>query len=328
MSQGYFSPGPFFVPRRTIRMQTQLLLGVQDPNHPAQQPFGGVQQFFVERHPQNAFTIPAHLAVNGIGRMDEEDNEEEEDEGDEEANGADARTESDWSRTGSQGSTSATPASNNTVTPSIWTTSDYDDTGRVYDRTLKLGGLEELRGSFESELRDPSAWTLQRVAVLTDTDGEFAVREIVRLWLSLVVRSTGTLVGEPLRLPHVPRPEELPLHRPMVWDEANQLDSKARELCFGREVNELYEQDARATILFLFPEARTKGLSVLDKRRIFAVASNVWMFDQTRAEGLLWVMDREYPHTRQEDGREWANSMSKDFMIYTVLFPPPVVAVL
>jgi hypothetical protein len=82
-------------------------------------------------------------------------------------------------------------------------------------------------------------------------------------------------------------------------------------------------------IHFLFAEARTKGLSASEKKRIFTIASRVGMVRCLKAEALLWVLEKEYPHTRQEIGRprEWANSLSEDFMTYTVLYPPPIVIV-
>jgi hypothetical protein len=79
------------------------------------------------------------------------------------------------------------------------------------------------------------------------------------------------------------------------------------------------------TIDFLVPEARAWGLSAGDKKRIFTVASAVWMHDRLKAEGLLWVLEKEYPYTRQAPGPEWANRYSEEFMIYTVLYPPPIV---
>jgi len=268
-------------------------------------PFGDL---FIETHSQAPFNIPACVATNDAEGIDEEDEDEEDD----------GQSESNWSETGSQWSTSATTVSDDTAS----TTSEYHDVGWAWDPTLKIGSLEDLRGDFGSELVDPSAWILQRIIRLTEAGSEFAAREVLRHWFNIVALLTGTPTGGPLRLPQVIQPGD---HRPATWEEADLLDGEARESLFGREVNDMYKRGARLSILFLFPDARTKGLSAGDKKRIFTVATNVLAFDKPKAEGLLWVMDKEYTHTREEVGREWANSWSKDFMVYTVLYPPPIV---
>ena len=192
-------------------------------------------------------------------------------------------------------------------------------------RTLRT--LEELRGDFKSELKDPSLWTLQRIADITQGERLYAAKEVVRLWLLLVAGLTKTPKGAELQLPQARLPEGLPPHKVLSWEDADELVGEAREACFGRDVEERYKRDARLAILFLFPEAATKGLSEGDKKRIFTIALKVWMLHPSRAEGLLWVMDKEYPDTRTEVGqvREWANSMSEDFMTYTALYPPPII---
>ena len=81
---------------------------------------------------------------------------------------------------------------------------------------------------------------------------------------------------------------------------------------------------ARLSIEFLFPRAMREGLSALDKKRLFTVASKVWTIDPRAAEALLWVLDKVYPETRHEVGRLWPNDESEEFMMYTVLFPPPM----
>ena len=201
-----------------------------------------------------------------------------------------------------------------------------DDDLQWVDNPKKLQALEELRWSFRTELQDPSAWTLRRVMDLIEARSLFAAVEVVRLWLYYVAQSTCTPQGDQLRLPSVERSQNTPLHRALTWEEADGLVGEDRDRCFGREVEERYKRDARLTILFLFPEANTKGLSTGDKRRIFTIASSIWTIHSLRAEGLLWVLDKEYPNTLKEVGyaREWPNPMSKEFMIYTALFPPPI----
>jgi len=186
--------------------------------------------------------------------------------------------------------------------------------------------FEELRGDFRSELEDPSAWTLQRIIVLTQAS-QFAAEEKVRLWSRTVAEETDTPVGTPLRLPPLLRPGRLPFHWSLTWEEANALDGEDREICFGREGGEYHKTVARSLILFLFPEAGSNGLYVCEKARIFTAASNVWLHNPPRAEALLWVLDKEYPGTREGNGRGWVNPHSKEFTIYTVLFPPPIVPV-
>ena len=295
------------------------------------------------RHQYYPFNLPVYPPANDIEEMDDEENEaddgeeqEEEDDVDdgeeqEEENETDEEEEEqilselNESEAGSRQSTPATTASSNTLATTTSTTSDHDDVDWIRNPALKIETLEELRGSFRSELEEPSAWVLQRVATLTNAGSEFGPRLFVRTWYHDVVRLTGTPAGEQLRLPLVTRPENTPFHRAIAWEEANQLVGEAREWSFGRNVGEEYKQIARLSINFLIPEARTEGLSAGDKRRIFTVASSVWAHDRHRAEGLLWVLEKEYPYTRQGAGREWANSCSEEFMVYTILYPPPIV---
>jgi hypothetical protein len=194
----------------------------------------------------------------------------------------------------------------------------------VFGPSSRLGMLEELRGSFTSELEDPSAWLLQRFAVLLDPYHEIGPRQAVESWYNYVANVTGTLAGKPLRLPSSTRFPNSPFHRQMGWEEASQLRGSARRLCFGRYVREEYKDAARLSIEFLIPRAARDGLSALDKKRLFTVASKVWTINPCAAEGLLWVLDKEYPETRHEVGRMWPNSQSEEFMMYTVLFPPPM----
>ena len=197
----------------------------------------------------------------------------------------------------------------------------------AYDLSEDLVSLEELREDFETELKNPSAWTLQRIAVLAHVS-RFGARETVRLWLNNVDELTYTCGEESLQLPRIAQPEDLPFHKPRTWEEVDALPHEDRESYFGQDVEESFKQVARLAIAFLFPESLNAGLSVGEKGRIFAVASTVWFHDQQKAKGLLWVMANEHPHTRDEEYENgWANSMSKKFMIYTVLFPPPIVMV-
>ena len=194
----------------------------------------------------------------------------------------------------------------------------------AYDKSLNLTTLENLRQDFETELRNPSAWTLQRIIVLADTS-EFGARESVRLWLDHVADLTHTRGEEPLRLPQITQHEDSPFYTPRTWEEANALPSEDRKSCFGRDVEEKHKQTARLLIKFLFPESESSGLSAGDKNIIFTVASNVWPLDPPKAKGLLWVMDQEYNTWDEENEHRWENHESKDFMIFTVLFPPPIV---
>lgn len=237
------------------------------------------------------------------------------------------RSESGWSRTSSQVSTpsSDTTYSSGTVfsTP---TASDLDTTEWANDESLNLTCLEQLRGRFETELEDPSAWTLQRIIVLSEAGSESAARETIKLWLDKVSLFTETPPGDQLQLTALIPPQPLPFCGALTWDEADELVGEERERVFGQNVAEKQKDRARVSIAFLFPEARSKGLSVGDKRRIFTVASYVAMHNLQRALGLLWVLDKEYPDTfeRTRSEREWANDMSKEFMIYTVLLNPPI----
>ena len=190
--------------------------------------------------------------------------------------------------------------------------------------TSRLGALEELRGSFTSELEDPSAWLLQRFGALLDPYDETGPREAVQSWYNYVANLTDTLVGKQLRLPALGHFQNSPFHRQMDWEEASQLRGNARQLCFRRNVREEYKDAARLSIEFLVPKAMREGLSGLDKKRLFTVASKAWTINPCAAEGLLWVLDKEYPETRHEVGRMWPNSLSEEFMMYTVLFPPPM----
>lgn len=241
---------------------------------------------------------------------DDADYEEEED-----------QSESDWSETDSQQSTSVTTVSDNST---IFDDND-DEIEWAYDSTLELETLEDLRGSFGVELVDPSAWTLQRFIVLTGANDEVETRQRVGHWYASVAEQTGTPLGEPLRLPPVTRLGNFPFHRLITWKEANLFVGEARESCFGKEVDEEHKLAARLSIEFLVPGVRNNGLSAGDKQRIFAVASTVWTISRSAAEGLLWVMDNEYADTREEVEREWVNPKSEEFMVYTVLFPPPLV---
>jgi hypothetical protein len=201
---------------------------------------------------------------------------------------------------------------------------DDNDLRWAHDPELLLT-LEQLRCDFSTELQDPSAWTLGRVMVLIEDHSLFAAAKVVKRWLHHVAQSTCTLQGERLRLPSVARSQHDSLRQALAR-EANRLVGEDQEQFFGREVEERYKRDARSTILFLFPNASTGGLSTGDKKRISTIASNIWAVDHLRAEGLLWVLNKEYHYTQQEAYyvSEWANYMSEEFMNYTALFPPPI----
>lgn len=301
-------------------------------------------EFFIARHVDNPPNTPVHLPVDEIKEMDQEedvedegdwwsetsyegqddmDDSEEGEEGQEEVERA--SSELNESEAGSRRSTPATAISEDTAETAT-TLGDDDGIHWAHNPSLKLRALEELRGDFISELQDPSAWLLHRFATLTEASGEFGPQETVRLWYEHVVHLTYDPAEGRLLLLPVIRPESTPFYTAITWEQADSLVGEARESCFGRNVEEVYKQAARLSIDFLVPDARTKGLSGGDKKRMFTVASSVWAYDPPRAQGLLWVLDKEYPYTRQEAGREWANDHSEAFMVYTVLYPPPIVA--
>ena len=236
----------------------------------------------------------------------------------------------DWWRVrDSQYSTSAAPTSPRISERSFVTTTstgpEYYDTEWAYDQDLDIRVLEELRGGFEAELEDPSAWTLQRIMVLADAS-QFAARETVEMWSAAVAKSTDSAAGEPLRLPKMERPRESPFLRLRTWREADALVGEDREICFGWDVEDADKCMARSTILFLFPQVKSAGLTPGDKENIFVVASLVWSFDAVKAKALLWVLDNEHSVTDEEGDEHYDGCFtSEEFMFYTVLFPPPVV---
>ena len=299
--------------------------------------------FFIARHVDNPPNTPVHLPVEEIKEMDQEEDVEDEqdwwsetsyegqdDMDDEEEQEEVQRVSSELneSEAGSRQSTPATAISEDAAETATTLGDDDDDDGFHWTRnsSLKLQVLEELRGDFISELQDPSAWLLHRFATLTEASSEFGPQETVRLWWEQVAYLTYDRAEGRFLLPPVFRPESTPFYTVITWEQAHSLVGEARESCFGRNVEEVYKQAARLSIDFFVPGARTKGLSAGDKKRIFTVASSVWAYDPPRAQGLLWVLDKEYPYTRQEAGREWANDHSEAFMVYTVLYPPPIVA--
>jgi hypothetical protein len=199
-----------------------------------------------------------------------------------------------------------------------------EDDAQLANDPIKLKELEELRHRFREELKDPSAWILQRVKNFIQSKRTFAAREVVRKWWVFVAVSTGVTAEGELQLPYIGRPGDgMPFHRALTWEEF-----EARGYVSGRDIEEGYKWDASLTILFLFPEAQTKGLSVGEKKRMFTIASRLWSIDHLRAEALLWVLTNEYAYAGREDGAvcEWPNSMAEDFMMYTALYPPPIVA--
>jgi hypothetical protein len=241
------------------------------------------------------------------------------------------RSESGWSKMGSRASTPSSDTSRSNSADTTSMASDLDAMDWANDESLDLTSLEELRGDFETELKDPSAWTLQRVMVLSEAGSESAARRIIKLWLDKVSWLTKTPPGDQLQLAPLRPPRPRPFYRVLTWDEADELVGEERERVFGRNVAESQKDLARASIEFLFPEARSEGLSVNDKRKIFTVASYVSMHFKPKALGLMWVLDKEYPNIREDTqyvvaGSEpdWANEMSKEFMIYTVLSNPPI----
>lgn len=180
---------------------------------------------------------------------------------------------------------------------------------------------EELRGCFRSEL-EFSARVLQRFAALTNAIATSDLERSSGFGTNEVACLTNTLAGEPLRLPTLTPLENSSFLRVASWEETILLVGQDRELCFGREVDEKYKQAARPSIEFLVSEAKALGLSA---KRIFTVVSTVWSYNELRAQGLLWVLEKEYPDIRWGPRREWANRRSEEFMIYTVLYLPPIV---
>ena len=191
------------------------------------------------------------------------------------------------------------------------------------DDPTKLGELEELRWWFGTELKDPSAWTLHRIKSLTQSKRTFAAREIVQKWLLFVATSTQITAEGELLLPFIGQAGDgMPFHRTLTWEEF-----EARGYFPWRDIDESYKRDARLTIMFLFPEAETVGLSTEEKKRMFKVASRLWKVHSLKAEALLWVLREEYAYTRKDEGgevREWPNFMAEQFMTYTALYPPPI----
>jgi len=301
--------------------------GFQDPDYPVQPFFGGFP--YIERQLYDPPHIPAYLDIDAAGEMDadgdvDEEAEDQEDEDEDDMDGSeeeeeeeDAQSEGDLSGTDSH-STSATTAV--TIASMTSDTHDYFDTEWAHDRDLNMVTLEELRGDFLSELAEPSGWTIQRFITLTEAGSRFAAQEMVRLWSISVARWTQTPAGAPLCLPELVRPGPLPFHRPVAWEEVQYRGPLPDEW----KVQEPEKYFGRLVIRFLFPEASTKGLSAVDKERLFVAASSVWTRDPSRAEGLLWVMQHEYPYTREGTGRGYPNHKSNDFMTYTVMFPPPI----
>jgi len=291
----------------SVHTQAELTpLTFQPPNHQLPTPFGGHPQFLHLRPTRDVVpNVLGHSDTSGTERVDREEEDY-------------SQSEWDWSEAGSHRSaSSATTASHGSAA-----STSSEETGWAYHPALRLGGLEDLRGNFKSELVDPSAWTLQRMIVLTRAS-QFEAEEKVRNWRRSVAEATDTPAGRSLRLPKLR--QYLPFNKPLTWKQAAALDGEDRKLCFGRDAGEDYKRIARLLILFLFPEASTRGLFASDKEVIFDVASHVWLLDPPRAEGLLWALDKEYPETRAGPGRQWANAHSKEFMIYTVLYPPPIV---
>ena len=136
-------------------------------------------------------------------------------------------------------------------------------------------------------LEFPSARVLQRFTALTNASSGFELQEVIRLWHHEATFLTNTLAGEPLRLPAPTPLENSSFLRVVSWEETILLVGQDLELCFGREVDEKYKRAARLSIEFLVPEAKARGLSARDKKRIFTVASTVWSYDKPKAQGLL-----------------------------------------
>ena len=154
-----------------------------------------------------------------------------------------------------------------------------------------------------------------------------AAQRIVKLWFDSVVRQTCTPMGEPLRL-RGPSSDDSPFHPAMTWEMVETLVGKDRDLVFNRDVDEASKRLARLSILFLFMEASTFGLSADDKKRIYNLAVDVWSYDREKAKGLAWVLEYEYPGTREGSVLVYpdddAEDKAKDFMIYSVVYPPPI----
>ena len=154
-----------------------------------------------------------------------------------------------------------------------------------------------------------------------------AAQEIVKLWFNSIARQTRTPVGESLRL-RQPVSDDSPFHQVVTWEVAETFVGEDRELFFNRDVDEASKRVARSSILFLFPEASTLGLSADDKKRIYTLAVDVSSYDREKAKGLAWVLEYEYPGTRKGAELVYANrearAKARDFMIHTVVYPPPL----
>lgn len=248
--------------------------------------------------------------------MKEADKVDDEGEREEEA----GMSELSSSGTRSRSSTLATTVSNDTVS----ITSDDGGIDWAYSRSLQLRALEELRWSFRSELEEPSAWTLQRIAVLTNARNVFGPRARVRIWYDMVASATGTPAGAPLRLPEVALPKMFAIYKPMTWEEASRLSGEDWELCFGRAVDEASKRQAKMSIDFLIPGARSMGLSPDERKMLFTAASMILSVNGLKAQGLLWVMAEKYRHNLLRTAPRRMNSYSEEFMAYAMLFPPPI----
>lgn len=260
------------------------------------------------------YNISAPPPVNNVEGVGEEGDDKE------------IESESDWSEADSHRSTSVTTIVNGTIASMVSGDDDYHyyNMGWIYDPALNLEALEELRGPFRSELVAPGAWTLRRFAVPTHAHCEDESRTTVRLWYEAVAESTHTPAGQPLRLPQVGWPTTSLFTRLITWEEMNKTKDAVRDLWFGREVGGEPKQVARMAINFLVPGARVRGLSEDERKRFYNLALRIWTIDPPRAEGLLWVMDKEFHRLPGRGEREWVNQYSEDFMLYTILYPPPI----
>ena len=176
----------------------------------------------------------------GWNKVDDEREQQGEDEmyDDEEQEEQEVSSELDDPEAGSRWYTPPTTVSDST---SVTAASDEGRTCWVHDPTLDLVILEQLRGSFESELKSPSAWVIQRFAVLTGASSDSGLQDIVKLWRDEVACLTSTPKGEPLQLPPVTLLKGSPFYKILSWEKGGPLIGKDQKWYFREEVGEKYK---------------------------------------------------------------------------------------
>jgi len=293
------------------------------PHDPTGYQYRSSREYFAAGNPLD---ISTHPPVNKIeemnGRGNEVDDEMYYDEEQEEQEVSSELDDPEW----------YTPATTPNDSTSVTAASDEGRTHWVHDPTLNLVTPEQLHGSFGSELESPSAWVLQKLAVLTGASSDLGPQVVARFWYREVAYLTNTPSGEPLRLPPVTLLKNYPSYEILSSEEARPPVGTDQGSYPREEVDEKYKQVARLSIEFLFPEAKTSHLLAIEKERILTVVSTVSGYDRPRALGLLLVLEEEYPDTRLDPlckgmenfMREWADGYLEEFMVYTVFYPPPL----